>query len=65
VWPLIVTRSDDLRVIQVGLAAFRQTDRVLWEYLMAGTVLATLPMIVLFLFTQRYFVQGFATAGIK
>jgi multiple sugar transport system permease protein len=65
VWPLIVTRSDDLRVIQVGLAAFRQTDRVLWEYLMAGTVLATVPMIVLFLFTQRYFVQGFATAGIK
>jgi multiple sugar transport system permease protein len=65
VWPLIVTRSDDLRVIQVGLAAFRETDQVLWEYLMAGTVLATLPMIVLFLFTQRYFVQGFATAGIK
>ena len=65
VWPLIVTRSDDLRVIQVGLAAFRQADQVLWEYLMAGTVLATLPMIVLFMFTQRYFVQGFATAGIK
>jgi len=65
VWPLIVTRTDDLRVIQVGLAAFQQAERTLWEFLMAGTVLATLPMIVLFLFTQRYFVQGFATAGIK
>jgi multiple sugar transport system permease protein len=65
VWPLIVTRSVDLRVIQVGLAAFQQTDATLWEYMMAGTVLATVPMIVLFLFTQRYFVQGFATAGIK
>jgi multiple sugar transport system permease protein len=65
VWPLIVTRSEDLRVIQVGLAAFQQTDKTLWEFVMAGTVLATLPMIVLFLFTQRYFVQGFATAGIK
>jgi multiple sugar transport system permease protein len=65
VWPLIVTRSQDLRVIQVGLAAFQQTDKTLWEFVMAGTVLATLPMIVLFLFTQRYFVQGFATAGIK
>jgi multiple sugar transport system permease protein len=52
-------------VIQVGLAAFQQSDGTLWEYLMAGTVLATLPMIVLFLCTQRYFVQGFATAGIK
>ena len=65
VWPLLVTRRDDLRVIQVGLAAFQQSDGTLWEYLMAGTVLATLPMIVLFLCTQRYFVQGFATAGIK
>ncbi|OZM76142.1 carbohydrate ABC transporter permease [Pseudonocardia sp. MH-G8] len=65
VWPLIVTRSEDLRVIQVGLAAFQQAERTLWEFLMAGTVLATLPMIVLFLFTQKYFVQGFATAGIK
>jgi multiple sugar transport system permease protein len=65
VWPLIITRTEELRVIQVGLAAFQQTDRTLWEFVMAGTVLATLPMIVLFLFTQRYFVQGFATAGIK
>jgi Alginate lyase len=42
-----------LPLIQVGLAAFQQTERTLWEYLMAGTTLATLPMIVLFLLTQR------------
>lgn len=64
-WPLLVTTRDDLRVIQVGLAAFQQAERTEWSYLMAGSTLATLPMIVLFLFTQRYFVQGFATAGIK
>lgn len=64
-WPLIVTTRDELRVIQVGLAAFQQTDATLWEYLMAGTTLATLPMIVLFLLTQRYFVQGLASTGIK
>ncbi len=64
-WPLLVTTRDDLRVIQVGLAAFQQSEQTLWEYLMAGTTLATLPMIVLFLFTQRYFVQGFASSGIK
>ncbi|QNE17647.1 carbohydrate ABC transporter permease [Kribbella qitaiheensis] len=64
-WPLIVTTRDDLRVIQVGLAAFQQSERTYWEYLMAGTTLATLPMIVLFLLTQRYFVQGFANSGIK
>lgn len=64
-WPLIVTTRDDLRVIQVGLAAFQQVEKTEWAYLMAGSTLATVPMIVLFLFTQRYFVQGFATAGIK
>ncbi|MCP3801188.1 carbohydrate ABC transporter permease [Allokutzneria sp. A3M-2-11 16] len=64
-WPLLVTTSDELRVVQVGLAAFQQAERTEWAYLMAGSALATLPMIVLFLFTQRYFVQGFATAGIK
>jgi multiple sugar transport system permease protein len=64
-WPLLVTTRQDLRVIQVGLAAFQQAERTEWAYLMAGSTLATLPMIVLFLLTQRYFVQGFATAGIK
>jgi multiple sugar transport system permease protein len=64
-WPLIVTTKDELRVIQVGLAAFQQAESTLWEYLMAGTTLATLPMIILFLFTQRYFVEGLATTGIK
>ncbi|MFV2084458.1 MULTISPECIES: carbohydrate ABC transporter permease [Micromonosporaceae] len=64
-WPLLVTTRDDLRVIQVGLAAFQQAERTEWSYLMAGSTLATVPMIVLFLFAQRYFVQGFATAGIK
>ncbi|MQA24486.1 MAG: ABC transporter permease subunit [Micromonosporaceae bacterium] len=64
-WPLLVTTRDELRVIQVGLAAFQQAERTEWAYLMAGSTLATVPMIMLFLFTQRYFVQGFATVGIK
>ncbi|WP_258044220.1 carbohydrate ABC transporter permease [Streptomyces sp. SM11] len=64
-WPLIITSDTDLRVIQVGLSAFQQADQNAWAYLMAGTTLATVPMVVLFLFTQRYFVQGFANSGIK
>jgi multiple sugar transport system permease protein len=64
-WPLLVTTRDDLRVIQVGLAAFRTQDQTEWAYLLAGSALATVPMIVLFLVCQRYFVQGFATAGLK
>lgn len=64
-WPLIVTSSPDKRVLQVGLSSFQQSDQNAWAYLMAGTTMATIPMVVLFLFTQRYFVQGFANAGIK
>lgn len=64
-WPLLVTTRDDLRVIQVGLAVFQQEGTTQWAYLMAGTTLATLPMVFLFLFAQRYFVQGFTNAGIK
>jgi multiple sugar transport system permease protein len=65
-WPLMITTSDEMRPLQLGLAIFSQNPaEIQWPYLMAGTALATLPMIVLFLFTQRYFVQGFATAGIK
>lgn len=64
-WPLIVTTRADLRVIQVGLATFRQDSTAQWTLLMAGTAMATLPMIAIFLLAQRYFVQGFANVGIK
>ncbi|MFB7281462.1 carbohydrate ABC transporter permease [Streptomyces hydrogenans] len=64
-WPLLVTRTDSLRVIQVGLSVFKTENGTQWHFLMAGTTLATLPMVILFLIGQRYFVQGFATAGLK
>jgi multiple sugar transport system permease protein len=65
-WPLIVTRTDDLRPIQVGLAIFSQDPlNVQWAYLMAGATLAVLPMILLFLLAQRYFIEGMASSGIK
>lgn len=64
-WPLLVTSSEDLRVIQVGLSVFRQESNTQWDLLMAGTALSAVPMIVLFLFFQRYFVNGFVNSGIK
>ncbi|MFC0672684.1 carbohydrate ABC transporter permease [Brachybacterium hainanense] len=64
-WPLLVTTSQNLRVIQVGISVFRQEATTDWHLLMAGTTLAAVPMIILFLIFQRYFVQGFAASGIK
>jgi multiple sugar transport system permease protein len=65
-WPLLVTRTEALRPIQVGLAVFAQDPlNVQWAYLMAGATLATLPMIAMFLVAQRYFLEGMASTGLK
>ena len=64
-WPLLVTRSLDMRVVEVGVAAFHTTYEVHWPYQMASGVVAVLPIALLFLFTQRYFVQGIQMEGIR
>ena len=65
-WPLLVTRDDALRPIQLGLAIFSQNSlQIEWTYLMAGATLAIVPVLLLFVFTQRYFIEGMATAGLK
>ncbi len=64
-WPLVIVQSDRLRTIQLGLTLFRSQHTVDWGVLMAGTAIATLPTVILFLAFQRYFVQGIALTGIK
>jgi multiple sugar transport system permease protein len=65
-WPLIVIRTRELRTVPIGLAALRDemgtTD---YGQIMAGSVLAIIPMFFLFLFLQRYIIQGVASSGIK
>ena len=66
IWPLVATSSESRRPLQFGLATFAQgSGSVQWPFLMAMSALATLPMIVLFIFGQRYFIAGMATSGIK
>lgn len=65
VWPLVTTRSDAYKTIQVGLAAFRQEATTEWTLLMAGTMIATIPILLIFMLGQRYFTQGIALTGIK
>jgi len=64
-WPLVITTKDQMRTIQIGLTVFRQDFNVQWAYLMAATTLATIPMILIFLFGQRYFVKGITMTGMK
>ena len=64
-WPLLVTRSMEMRVVEVGIAAFHSTYEINWPYQMAACVVAALPITLLFLFTQRYFVRGIQLEGIR
>jgi multiple sugar transport system permease protein len=64
-WPLIVTTGDTLRTIQLGLVLFQADHTTQWTLLMAASTVAVLPVVILFLFTQRYFVQGIALTGMK
>jgi multiple sugar transport system permease protein len=64
-WPLLVTNSDDLRTIQIGLSAFQGRYGTSWNYLMAGTLTATVPSILVFLVFQRALVRGIAMTGLK
>jgi multiple sugar transport system permease protein len=64
-WPLIVTRSMAMRPVEVGIAAFHSLYFSNWPYQMAAAVTAVIPILILFLFTQRYFVQGIQLAGLK
>jgi multiple sugar transport system permease protein len=67
IWALVATGSEQLRPLQFGLAAFAQSNSgsQQWPFIMAISALATLPMILLFIFGQRYFIAGLATSRIK
>jgi multiple sugar transport system permease protein len=64
-WPLIVTNSQDVRVVSVGLTEFQDLYYTDWPLLMAASLVAVLPVLVLYVFAQRYFVTGIATSGIR
>ena len=65
IWPLIVAPSPPVRVIQVAIASFDSDQVVQWDLIFAAAVLASLPIVLLFAFLQRYYVQGVVTSGLK
>ena len=65
-WPLIIVNSSELRTVQTGLRMLMQSDfGVDWGAVMAAASLIILPVIVLFVFLQKYFVQGITKVGLK
>jgi len=64
-WPVIIINSQRLRTIPVGIAFFKDPYHISFGPLMAATSIATLPMIVIYLFVQRYIIKGIAATGVK
>ena len=65
IWPLIIITKDSLRTLPLGISLFMSSYGTSWDQLMAVAVLGTLPMILLFFFLQRAFIQGIAATGLK
>jgi multiple sugar transport system permease protein len=64
-WPLIVTSSDELRVLPLGLALFVTKNKVVWDIVFAGSVLVTLPVLIMFLLFQRQILKAVVLSGLK
>lgn len=68
-WPLLIARDQRLRTLELGLAyfnasttAFRQTN---WPLVMAAAVVVMLPVLIIYIAAQRYFIRGISLSGVK
>ncbi len=64
-WALIVVSSEEMRTVQLGLAIFRDRYQTDWGQQMAASVVATLPILTVFFFAQKYFIKGITLSGMK
>ncbi len=63
-WPLVIARSTEMQVVEVGLANLHGLYHANWPYQMAAAVTATVPLLLLYLVAQRYFVRGIEMTGV-
>ncbi len=64
-FPLVVANTPDTRVVTIGISLLQGERSTPWNLLMMGSLLATLPMLILFVVLQRYFIEGVAMSGVK
>jgi multiple sugar transport system permease protein len=65
-WPLVVTNSVSMRTIPVGLNSFQGQFSVRWELLMAASVVALIPVLIIYFFAQNWIIKGLSvSSGLK
>lgn len=65
VWPLIVLRTNSMFTLPIGLSSLLTPYGNNYDMLISGSVLATIPIIILFLLNQRAFISGLSSGGVK
>lgn len=65
-WPLVVTNSQEMLTVPVGLTYFQGQFYVRWELLMAAAVIAMIPVLIVYFLAQNWFIKGMAVGtGLK
>lgn len=64
-WPLVVIRSPELMTLPLGLSFLKGQFATEWNVVMAGAVVSILPIIIVYLFAQKYIIAGMAHTGLK
>ena len=64
-WPLVVINSEQLMTLPLGLSQLHGRFATEWNLVMAGSTISVIPIVALYLFTQRYVIQGVALSGLK
>jgi multiple sugar transport system permease protein len=64
-WPLVVTSRPEMRTLMVGLQVFSDSAGGEFHLLMAASTFSILPLVIMFFFLQRFFIEGIARSGLK
>ena len=64
-WPLLVITQEEMMTLPLGIASFESTYSTNYPHLMAVSLAATAPVLLVFLVLQKQFIQGMALSGIK
>ncbi len=69
IWPLLVTQDENMRTVQVALAAFKDAQssgaNTNWPLLMAASTIVLIPVLLIYMFCQRWIIEGRMTSGMK
>ena len=64
-WPLVITNSTKMRTLPIGLRYFVSEQSTQFHYMMAASIIVTVPIVLIYLFAQKQFIKGITMTGLK